>query len=249
MSNLIPFDFDGSAVRVVLRNSDPWFVAKDVCGVLEIVNHKDAVSRLEDDERRGSVVPTPLGGRQEMTCVSESGLYSLIFTSRKEEAKRFRKWVTGEVLPSIRKTGGYGTNPATAPAAFVLIKPALRAQALHCAVQTAKMQGGSEEDIERLFERYCVWMAPAKNTGQLQLLSEDGYEIFARWAKGCIEESATHNTRAGELYQHYRQWAKEYGENRLPSMKRWGSWMRGLFDGYKSGVIRYRVQFVDNFQQ
>lgn len=88
-------------------NNNPWFVAKDVCQILGIANHKDAVSRLDDDERDGVGITDPIGRQQTVTTVSESGLYALIFQSRKPEARKFRKWVTSEVLPSIRKTGMY----------------------------------------------------------------------------------------------------------------------------------------------
>jgi prophage antirepressor-like protein len=93
-------------VRAVLRDGEPWFVAADVCAAIEIVDVRQAVERLDDSERGGCTVPTP-GGPQEVRAVNESGLYALIFTSRKPEAQRFRRWVTGEVLPAIRKTGGY----------------------------------------------------------------------------------------------------------------------------------------------
>jgi prophage antirepressor-like protein len=110
MSEIIPFDFEEQAVRVVLRDGEPWFVAADVCRVLEIGNPSDAVGRLEDDERMTLDTiegQTGRGGARMMNIISESGLYALIFTSRKEAAKRFRKWVTAEVLPSIRRHGRY----------------------------------------------------------------------------------------------------------------------------------------------
>lgn len=109
-ANLQIFSFnekESTPIRVQVIDNEPWFVAKDVCRVLGIANHKDAVSRVDDDERRGVGITDPLGGRQQATAVNESGLYHLIFQSRKPEAKKFRKWVTNEVLPSIRKTGGY----------------------------------------------------------------------------------------------------------------------------------------------
>ena len=81
-------------------------MAKDVCDILEHSDPSMAVSRLDDDEQGKTTVRTP-GGPHEVLTVSESGLYSLVFTSRKPEAKRFRKWVTGTVLPEIRKTGSY----------------------------------------------------------------------------------------------------------------------------------------------
>ena len=100
---------DKRPFRIIDRNGEPWFVLADVCRELEIANSRDAASRLDDDEK-DVVTADTLGGAQKMTIVSESALYSLIFRSRVPGAKRFKKWVTKEVLPAIRKTGGYGRN-------------------------------------------------------------------------------------------------------------------------------------------
>ncbi|MBL4662151.1 MAG: hypothetical protein JKY22_00960, partial [Flavobacteriaceae bacterium] len=86
----------------------------EVCKLLDIKNTSDAVSRLDDDEKGVSVIPTP-SGEQEKLIISESGLYALIFKSKKPSAKKFRKWVTKEVIPSIRKTGAYGINRLETP--------------------------------------------------------------------------------------------------------------------------------------
>lgn len=94
-------------VRVIMRCADPWFVAKDACDCLELTNVSKACQTLDEDEKGITKVYT-LGGSQDMMLISESGLYTLIMRSNKPEAKVFRKWVTSEVLPSIRKTGGYG---------------------------------------------------------------------------------------------------------------------------------------------
>ncbi|WP_416730268.1 BRO family protein [Fictibacillus sp. JL2B1089] len=103
------FDFRGQQLRVVEQNNEPWFVAKDVCDILEIKNNRDALSKL-DEEEKGVALTDTLGGKQKLSIVNESGLYELIFTSRKLEAKVFKKWVKQEVLPSIRKHGAYMTN-------------------------------------------------------------------------------------------------------------------------------------------
>ncbi|MFV0600225.1 MAG: Bro-N domain-containing protein [Brachymonas sp.] len=103
------FNFDHLPVRTVNRDGEIWFVAADVCAALELANPRQVVSRLDDDEKGVLTVDT-LGGPQEVVVISESGLYSLILTSRKEEAKRFKRWITHEVLPAIRKTGGYGSQ-------------------------------------------------------------------------------------------------------------------------------------------
>lgn len=95
-------------VRVLNRNGDPWFVAKDACECLELGNPRSSLALLDEDEKGVHSVDTP-GGKQEMTIVSEPGLYSLILRSRKPEAKAFKRWVTHDVIPSIRKRGLYAT--------------------------------------------------------------------------------------------------------------------------------------------
>lgn len=109
-AEIIPFDFEEQAVRVIMRGEEPWFVAADVCRVLEHSNSREATSRLDDDEKDVISADT-LGGTQRVTIISESGLYALVLTSRKEQAKRFRKWITAEVIPSIRRTGRYDHAP------------------------------------------------------------------------------------------------------------------------------------------
>lgn len=93
-------------VRSVVKDGEPWFVAVDVCKALEIKNNRDALGRLDDDEK-GVVSTDTLGGEQEVGVVNESGLYTLVLGSRKPEAKAFKRWITHDVIPAIRKTGGY----------------------------------------------------------------------------------------------------------------------------------------------
>lgn len=127
MTNIIPFCFEGTAVRIIDRDGEPWFVLADVCRALEHSDPHRAADRLDDDEKikvdldtlqpieniaRTSVTGSKINAL-EAWAINESGLYSLILTSRKPAAKRFKKWVTAEVLPTIRKTGSYGT-PAPA---------------------------------------------------------------------------------------------------------------------------------------
>lgn len=105
-AHIIPFQFDSHPVRTLLIDDQPWFVASDICEALAIVNSRRALSRLDDDEKGVHSMNT-LGGTQSLSTLNESGLYSLILTSRKPEAKRFKKWVTAEVLPTIRKHGHF----------------------------------------------------------------------------------------------------------------------------------------------
>ncbi len=100
------YKFEESLVRAVMKGDQTWFVAKDVCDILGIANPRDAIADFDDDEKGVVNSDTP-GGPQNLNAINESGLYNLIFSSRKPEAKRFRRWVTGTVLPEIRKTGSY----------------------------------------------------------------------------------------------------------------------------------------------
>lgn len=104
-----------ASIRTRIINDESWFVGKDVCNALGFANHNDALSRLDADERDGVGITDPMGRSQEVTVINESGLYHLIFQSRKPEAKAFRKWVTNEVLPSIRRTGSYSSNGVQSP--------------------------------------------------------------------------------------------------------------------------------------
>lgn len=107
-AKIIPFAFEEHLVRVHKPNGEPWFVGRDVCRVLDIKNESQALARLDPDERQDGVCITdPTGRPQEVIVVSEAGVYRLIFTSRKPEAERFKKWIVSEVLPSIRKHGSY----------------------------------------------------------------------------------------------------------------------------------------------
>ncbi|MDV7209895.1 BRO-N domain-containing protein [Azotobacter beijerinckii] len=105
-ANVIPFDFGKKPVRAILIDDQPWFVAADVSAALEYRDAGNMARNLDEDEKGTQIVST-LGGDQEMLVINESGLYSAILRSRKAEAKRFKKWVTSEVLPAIRKHGRY----------------------------------------------------------------------------------------------------------------------------------------------
>lgn len=115
-SNVLNFNFGENIVRVTDRNGDPWFIAKDVCDILGLENVTKALLSLDEDEKitLNNSDGNPRGGiPHSYAVISESGLYSLILRSRKPEAREFKRWVTHEVLPSIRKTGGYALEPLT----------------------------------------------------------------------------------------------------------------------------------------
>lgn len=96
-------------VRTVTKDGEPWFVAADVCRALEVGNSRQALTRLDEDEKGVISTDTP-GGKQEVSIVNEPGLYTLVLGSRKPEAKNFKRWITHEVIPSIRKHGAYATG-------------------------------------------------------------------------------------------------------------------------------------------
>jgi prophage antirepressor-like protein len=115
------YRYDNKDVRTVSQYGNPWFVARDLCEVLEIANVSMALSRLDDDEKGISLIDT-LGGRQRLSIVNESGMYSLVLTSRKPEAKAFRKWLTNDVIPAIRETGSYSTSTPRLSEAELIVK-------------------------------------------------------------------------------------------------------------------------------
>jgi len=121
-------------VRVSMLNGEPWFVALDVCQALDIINAAQAIGRLDADEK-GICLNDTLGGKQNLAIVNEAGLYSLVLGSRKPSTREFKRWITHEILPTIRKTGGYVANeemfveqyfPEADPALKLVLSTALR---------------------------------------------------------------------------------------------------------------------------
>lgn len=97
-------------LRTKVIGNEPWFIAQDICSILGLNNITKALAALDFDEKRGVTISNAVGNNQEVRAINESGLYHLIFISRKPEAKAIRRWVTGTVLPSIRRTGSYSIS-------------------------------------------------------------------------------------------------------------------------------------------
>ena len=97
-------------IRAAEINGEPWFIAADVCRALEIGNSRQALTRLDDDEKNTVILNDGIPGNPNMTIINEAGLYALVLSSRKPEAKTFKRWVTHEVLPAIRQHGAYMTE-------------------------------------------------------------------------------------------------------------------------------------------
>lgn len=103
------FSFKGQEIRTILIDGEPWWVASDVCQVLGIARVDSALRALDDDEKGAHTVSTP-GGMQKVSIINEPGLYGIVLVSRKPEAKEFKRWLKHDVIPSIRKTGGYSAS-------------------------------------------------------------------------------------------------------------------------------------------
>lgn len=146
-------------IRTLERYGDPWFVGKDVAQALGYSNTKDAVSRhVDDDDKGGARITTP-SGEQTMTIINESGVYSLIFSSKLPSAKKFKRWVTSEVLPTIRRTGGYSAHGAggafDSDAALRLVEELLQAkdEIMELKLAAAKKEA---DDLRRQLEAAAV---------------------------------------------------------------------------------------------
>ena len=150
-------------IRTITRNNEVWFVAKDVCDVLEIGNASEALRGLDDDER--STIRITEGG-PERNIINESGLYSLILRSRKPEAKRFKKWVTSEVLPTIRKYGVYMTEDRIEE---VLFNPD--------AIIRIATQLKEERELRQKAEEKIAMDAPKVLRSEMVLASDDSIPI------------------------------------------------------------------------
>ena len=180
-------------IRSVEIDGEPWLVGKDVATALGYSNTKDALARhVDDEDRRGSRIPTT-SGAQEMTIINESGLYSLILSSKLPGAKKFKRWVTGEVLPAIRRTGGY-------------MAPAKTLQDLTATVQLLS------EQVEALLSRENEAPAalPPSSTPQLSVSDRvPGIAARRRWLRTVNEKldllsaklGRTHNSILSRVYQ------------------------------------------------
>ena len=130
MTNLISKAFEGHNIRIITdQQGEPWFVAADIAQALEYRMASDMTRWIDEDERGTQIVRTP-SGDQEMTVINESGLYSAILRSRKPEAKLFKRWVTFEVLPSIRKHGGYIAGQEQDAPELIMAKALMVAQSV-----------------------------------------------------------------------------------------------------------------------
>ncbi|VWX56724.1 BRO-N domain-containing protein [Sphingorhabdus sp. 109] len=206
------FGFEDHLVRVIDQAGAPWFIAQDICAVLEINNHRQVVSRLDDDEK-GVTISDTLGGRQEVSIISESGLYALIFKSRKAAAVRFRKWVTSEVLPTLRRTGEYQmpvANDDDRPVILPFLDSADevdRFRSALAAVRECRIVHGRSK-AKRLWPILGLPEAPRISMNGVPELSAPRSRNIARWAEERLAFEPGARIAAHELRDDYENWCE-----------------------------------------
>ena len=202
------------AIRTVEINGEPWFVAADVCRALDIQNHKDAIKRLDEDERMGVALTDPHGREQETNCVNEPGLYSLVLGSRKPEARAFKRWVTHEVIPSIRKNGMYAIDALLEnPDLLIEAAPKLKAERQR-RMQAEQERAALEEALDRSKEWYSIKRVAALNGVSWKTFDWRRLKAFGE-LQGCPVRKIF-DANYGEVNVYHRSiWAMAYPEYEL----------------------------------
>ncbi|WP_293134820.1 Bro-N domain-containing protein [Microcoleus sp. bin38.metabat.b11b12b14.051] len=192
MNNLAQFNFNTQQVRVIAIEGEPWFVAKDLCEAIGLSNVGQTLARLDEDEINTIILNDGTSGNPTTAIVSESGMFALILRSSKPEAKPFRKWVTSEVLPSIRKTGGYTATENTSALLHHNLSPEVPTQAI-ALCKTLLLEAGIEPPIA------SSWMLSqyAKYDPDKAAVYEDGKKLLA--ATADIPEPLLSPTEIGKL--------------------------------------------------
>ena len=162
MNELKVFNYESNEVRTIMRDGEPWFVLKDVCRILDISDHKVVARRLDKDEVCQTPLTDSMGRKQDTTIINESGLYNVILRSDKPEARPFRKWVTGTVLPAIRKTGSYSAGVLTDGTKAALAEA--KAKNARARVASMWMKLAKENPIPE-YKAICAHYASAELTG------------------------------------------------------------------------------------
>lgn len=195
MNPLTVFDFEDTVVRSLVIDNEPWFVGKDVCSCLGIANNRDALATLDTDELSVDISDTSVGKRH-MAFINECGLYHLIFRSRKPQAQRFRRWVTHQVLPSIRKTGQYQTTE---------INLEDMGEKLRLVQEARRVYG--KKPAQSLWESLGL-PAVLTNAETKQQADRDSLLTYLRaFLNECLIEDQTSRISSGELYKLYCNWA------------------------------------------
>lgn len=214
MSNLIPFTYEGSAVRTLLIDGEPWFVLADLCKVLEIKRQPSAVAeRIDNALRQTYPISDSMGRTQQAIIVSEAGMYEVVIRSDKPEATAFRRWITTEVLPSIRKTGQYGTASALEAQIPKTLPDALRAYARE--VEAREAMEAYARELEPKADNYDRFMSAdgTYSVGSVaKMLGLSQNKLFAELRNRgvLIAKGAMANTPYQQYMHHFAVKAYEY---------------------------------------
>lgn len=204
MDELKVWNYNNSEVRTVNINNEPWWVLADVCKVLELSNATKVAQRLEEDERSNF----KLGRQGEATIINESGLYSVILRSDKPQAKPFRKWVTSEILPSIRKTGMYATdellnNPDLAIKAFTALKE--EREKTKALTETVVIQQQQIAELQPKGSYYDL-VLNCKDLISTTEIAKD-YGKSARWLNELLHKLKVQYKQGGKIWLLYQKYA------------------------------------------
>ena len=199
------FNFETQEVRTVIKNNEPWFVAKDVTDILGYSNSRDAVKRHVDEEDKGVAKHDTPGGLQQLTSVNESGLYALIFGSKLPKAKKFKRWVTSEVLPAVRKHGIYATADTVTK---VLNDPDTAIRLLETIKEEREQRLIAEQRVSELQPKASYYDLILQNKSLLSVtqIAKD-YGKSARWLNEKLHELGVQYNQSGTwlLYQNHAE--------------------------------------------
>ena len=210
MNGLTIFNYEGNEVRTVQRDGEPWWVLKDVCDILDLSNPTVVADRLDDDERVKVDPKQYLGSRsnEPITIISESGLYSAILLSRKPEAKKFKRWITHEILPSIRKHGLYATNALLDDSdLWIKALQELKAERARNAALTAESYE-QKQRIEEYEPKAGYYDAVLGGSGTVAVSTiAKGYGKSGRWLNEYLHKLGVQYNQGGIwlLYQKYAE--------------------------------------------
>lgn len=258
---LAPFFFGAYMVRVVPDgNGEYWFVAKDILNALNYgqnSNPSRVIAHVPQEWRGHKRIMSP-SGAQEMLCLSEQGLYFFLGRSDKPKALPFQKWLAGEVLPSIRKTGSYemgrGDNsrgrvirqnvstpfPEKLPDEVLALRPHMRQTLWHNALQTARLESADAAYAWEVFLSLCR-MVGAKNTSAFSAIPDKAQEVAAivsQFARENLEPAPGSRISSGQLYKAFSAWMDGRGV-KLPSQRLFGEIMGTLYGRMRSNGTWY----------
>lgn len=211
MSELQRFSFQGVEVRTIFADGETWFVLNDLCRVLDVANPRNTASRISPQDKGVRRVDT-LGGGQNMTVVNESGMYDVVLESRKPQARAFRRWVTSEVLPAIRRTGSYAQSEPPMSGAELMAAAVVEAQ---------KVLVQREERIRELEPKAAAWASLASVGGDLsvseaaKVLSRDPDISIGRQRLFDFLEDIGWIYRAGGRRPHWEAYQRHVDNGRL----------------------------------